>query len=299
MQEYVIETKSLTKKYGKQIVVDGVSIKVAQKDIYGFVGENGAGKTTLMKMIMGLVFPTSGEISLFGGEDYKEARSKIGCVIETPALFLDKTARQNLEIFGRAFGCKNKKQINEILEIVNLQHENKKVAGHYSLGMKQRLAIGIALLGAPKILVLDEPINGLDPNGIHEIRALLSELNSKKNMTIFISSHILEELSKIATKYGVLHHGRLIEELNPTRFNEKQIIRVGIDDAYKAANIINKTVTDGDCQIVSKNLLLINEKNVDSSLVFNLLISNGLVVREIIHESQSLEDYILKITKGV
>ena len=186
MEKWAIKTQNLTKVYGKNIVVNNVNMNVKEGDIYGFVGENGAGKTTFMKMIMGLTYQTSGSFIIMNESNVKIQRKKMGCTIETPSLYLDRTARENMEIFSLAFGCKSSKRINEILEVVNLRNVDHKKVGKYSLGMKQRLAIALALLGDPKILILDEPINGLDPIGIQEIRNLIYKLNNEEGITFLI-----------------------------------------------------------------------------------------------------------------
>ena len=194
--EDVIVTNNLTKVYGKKTVLDHVSLHVARGDIYGFIGKNGAGKTTLMKLLLGLAHPTNGTIKLFGTDKLNEARHRIGVLIEAPAFYANCTAHENMVRFGMLTGA-SQDEITEILQFVGLGDVGKKKAGKFSLGMKQRLGIAIAMLGQPELLVLDEPINGLDPEGIKEIRDLLLRLNREKGVTIFVSSHLLDELAKI------------------------------------------------------------------------------------------------------
>lgn len=215
LSEMLLETRNLTKQYGHHKAVDSVNMHIKKGTIYGFIGRNGAGKTTCLKMISGLSKPTCGEIEMFGykGKDLQEVRSRIGCLIEAPGLYGNMTAYENLNIKCKLFGIKKKSYIEEILRIIGLEDVGKKKTKHFSLGMKQRLGIGLALVGEPDLLVLDEPINGLDPQGIAEIRDTIQRLQKEKNMTICISSHILEELSKIATDYGIIHNGSLLQEI--------------------------------------------------------------------------------------
>lgn len=203
----VLKTSQLTKTYSSKQVVKELSMTIQQGDIYGFIGKNGAGKTTLIRMIAGLATPSSGSIELFGSSDLVKERAKIGTVIESPALFPNMTARENLITQCRIANVKDLRVVDETLELVGLSNTGKKKAKNFSLGMRQRLAIAIALIGDPEFLILDEPTNGLDPEGIKEIRDLILHLNQKKHITVLISSHILSELSKFATRYGIIHSG--------------------------------------------------------------------------------------------
>ena len=212
--DYIIETCNIDKSFNGKKVLSNLSIHVKKGDIYGFIGANGAGKTTAMKIILGLLNPSKGIIKLYGSEaDLDKSRSKIGSLIEAPGLYLNKTAKENMRLFSLLFKTKSD-YIDYLLKFVGLDNTNKKKVGAFSLGMKQRLGIAIALLGNPEILVLDEPINGLDPAGIVEIRNLLLKLNKERGMTILISSHILGELSKVATTYGIITKGVLVEEIS-------------------------------------------------------------------------------------
>lgn len=208
----ILKTSHITKTYNHKPVVNDLSITIHQGDIYGFIGKNGAGKTTLIRMIAGLAAPSSGSIELFGSSNLIKERAKIGTVIEAPALFPNMTARENLIAQCHIANVKDLRAVDEILELVGLHHTGKKKTKNFSLGMRQRLAIAIALIGDPKFLILDEPTNGLDPEGIKEIRDLILHLNQEKQITVLISSHILSELSKFATRYGIIHNGSLIEE---------------------------------------------------------------------------------------
>ena len=212
--EYVIETKQLTKQYGTFFAVDDVSIHVPRGKIYGLLGRNGAGKTTVMSMLLNLTAKTKGTIKLFGGgtnEELKEAYKKIGSIIETPGFYENLTGRENLQILSRLRGGLKKDAVEQALEIVGLENETKKVFRNYSLGMKQRLGIAAALIHKPELLILDEPINGLDPVGIAVIRNYLESLAREKGVTIFLSSHILSEIEQMADIIGVMSGGRLVE----------------------------------------------------------------------------------------
>ncbi|MBQ9886554.1 MAG: ATP-binding cassette domain-containing protein [Lachnospiraceae bacterium] len=211
----ILETRNLTKYYGTAKVVDHVDITINKGDIYGLIGKNGAGKTTVMKLILSMVKPSEGSIVLFG-EDVSEMsgiNNRIGALIDNPAFYPFFSATENLEYYRRAKGLPSNIDINKLIKEVGLEEAENKKYKNFSLGMKQRLGIALALLGDPEFLVLDEPINGLDPEGIKEIRDLLIERNSKYGTTIFISSHILSELSQLATKYGVVHKGKILDEI--------------------------------------------------------------------------------------
>lgn len=213
--EYILEAENVTKEYKGCSVVDRVSLQVKKGEIYGFVGENGAGKTSFMKMIVGLTKISSGTLKLFESQDLQTARRNIGTMIETPAYYPNLSTYDNLMLHSMMYGYgKNEEEVNGILEKTGLINEREKKAKNLSLGNRQRLGIGIALLGNPAFLILDEPMNGLDPAGIKEIRELLRKLNKTDGITIFISSHILGELSKLATCYGVMHEGRLVLQLD-------------------------------------------------------------------------------------
>ena len=235
---YIITTNKLTKSYGDQNAVDGVSISIGKGEIYGLVGRNGAGKTSFMKMISGLSLPTGGDFSLFGKENKNGSGNnlyqKVGCLIETPGFFESMSAFDNLMLKVYCAGIKDKKKyIRDLLKLVDLEYAEKKKVKHFSLGMKQRLGVAMALVGEPELLVLDEPINGLDPQGIAEMRELIFKLNREFKITIFISSHILEELSKIATYYGILDHGRLIYQNSREELEKECLEReLSLEDFY-------------------------------------------------------------------
>lgn len=214
MSEYILETKNLVKNFGNFTAIDNVNLKVKKQSIYGLIGDNGAGKSTIMRMISGLSNKSSGNIELFGKNVKKNSNyfSKVGNLIETPALYMQLTAYDNLKLKCLSYDIENETYIKEILKIVGLENCYNKQVKSFSLGMKQRLGIAMALIGSPEIIILDEPINGLDPQGIVDIRNMLKEINKKYGITIIISSHILEELSKIATDFGVISKGKLLAE---------------------------------------------------------------------------------------
>ena len=215
-REMLLKTRGLTKQFGKHVAVDHVDMHIRRGAIYGFIGRNGAGKTTVLKMIAGLADPTAGEYEIFGcsGKSLAKVRSRVGCLIEQPGLYPNMSAQDNLMIKAELFGIRDKKYAEELLELVGLVHAGRKKTKHFSLGMKQRLGIALALVGNPDFLVLDEPINGLDPQGIVEIRDMLQRLSEERNITILISSHILEELSKLCTDFGIIHNGVLLQEIS-------------------------------------------------------------------------------------
>ena len=221
--EYLLTTNGLTKQYGRHKAVNAVNLHIRQGDIYGLIGRNGAGKTTILKMISGLAAPTEGEFSLFGkgGKDAYEYMSRIGTLIEAPGIYPNMSAAENIKLKCLAMGVRKKETIEELLEMVGLEYAGKKKVKNFSLGMKQRLGIALALVGDPDLVVLDEPINGLDPQGIAEVRETLQKLNKERNITFIISSHILEELSKMATNYGIIHDGVLLQEMTREELLEK------------------------------------------------------------------------------
>ena len=235
--EYLIETKNLTKRFGAQKAVDDVSMHVRRGEIYGLIGKNGAGKTTLMRMLLGMSAPNSGEIRLFDSDKPNEARRGIGSLIEEPALYKNHTAFENLKRFAILVPTPDD-ELHELLKLVGLENTGRKKAGQFSLGMKQRLGIAIAMLGKPELLILDEPINGLDPAGIKEIRDLILRLNAR-GITFMISSHLLDELGKIATQFGIMANGSLVEEISSEKLAEK-------GGGYRECRDLGHSKGDGD-----------------------------------------------------
>ena len=292
--EYVIETKDLTKRFPKKLALDNVNMHVQKGDIYGFIGKNGAGKTTAMKLILGLITATHGSVELFGSKDLQKGRARIGSLIEAPGLYTACSAYENMKRFAILNGGTDK-DIKEILELVGLGDVGKRKAGQFSLGMKQRLGIAIALLGNPDILVLDEPINGLDPAGIKEIRDTLLRLHDERGVTILISSHILDELAKITTRYGIINDGKLVEEIAADELMErcKQNLRIKVSDTKKALGILEKAnmlgahSTDGDSIVLFEHFEHPGEIN-------ELLVKGGIRVDELCASNSGFEDYFIE-----
>ena len=303
MKELILKTYNLTKKYGNQIVVDNVNMTIKKGDIYGFIGQNGAGKTTLIRLITGLIHKSNGEIELFGGSGEKalnEARTMIGSLIETPSFYGNMTARENLEVSRLVRDIPGKNCIDEVLNLVGLNDVEKKKVKNFSLGMRQRLGIANALMGNPKLLILDEPINGLDPMRIVEIRELLKKINKEKDMTILISSHILSELSELATTYGIISKGRLIEEITANELNEKcrQYIDLIVDDTAKAVSLLERELDISDYEVWEGNKIKIFS-NLDSIGIINSTISKaGVIVESIGIKGENLEEYFMNVIGG-
>ena len=299
--EYLLTTNAITKQYGKQKAVNAVSIRVHQGAIYGLIGRNGAGKTTLMKMISGLAAPTDGKFSLFGktGRDIGEYMSRIGSLIEAPGVYPNLSAAENLKLKCLAMGIRKKDVINELLEIVGLNNAGRKKVNNFSLGMKQRLGIALAMVGDPDLVILDEPINGLDPQGIAEIRETIFRLNEEKNITFIISSHILEELSKIATNYGIIHNGVLIQELTREELLSKCCERIELktDDTRKACTIL-EMMGIREFKVVDLDTIHIFERLSDSGEITMELAMNHVKTMAIAVKNEALEDYYLNLTGG-
>ena len=234
--ETVLKTEHLTKIFGNKAAVNDVSMTIEKGDIYGFIGKNGAGKTTLMRLVLNLIFPTSGTIELFGESKLTKANlSRTGSLIEAPTLFLNYSARENLKRFAILYGADNN-DIENVLKEVDLTDTGNKKAGKFSFGMKQRLGIAIALLGNPDFIILDEPVNGLDPEGMKEIRDLILRLNREKGTTFLISSHLIDELSKVVTKYGIIRDGVLVEEISAENLKKKLIVKNSVQLGYLILN---------------------------------------------------------------
>ncbi len=289
--DYVIETRALTKKYGEKIAVNQMCAHVKKGDIYGLIGKNGAGKTTLMKLILGLAVPNAGEISLFGSSDLNAGRKKIGSLIEAPALFKNESAFENMKRFAYLSPTTDD-EIKRLLDFVGIGNTGNKKVGSFSLGMKQRLGIAIALLGSPELLVLDEPINGLDPAGIKEVRDLIVDLN-RKGITFMISSHILDELGKIATTFGIANDG-VLEEISAEdlRNNCRSALKIAVDNGAKASATITANFPDAEFT-VNDNVIEITSEVNDASVINKALVKSGVAVYEITNEKVEFEDYFI------
>lgn len=298
--EYALRTKNLSKKFSKKLAIDSVGINIKKGDIYGLIGKNGAGKTTLIRTIVGLAAPTAGEIELFESTDLKKQRYKIGTVIESPAVYPNFTAKQNLIAQQKLFGKTDINEINQILEIVGLADTGKKKAKNFSLGMKQRLAIAISLIGNPEFLVLDEPINGLDPAGIKDVRDLILKLNKENNITVLISSHILGELAKIATRYGVICNGKLVDEFTPQELQSRvrKCLAINVDNTELTSKIIKESLNTNNYEIKSDKLIYLYDNIDEPSKVNTLLVTNGVIVNSINTIGDDYEPYLIKLMEG-
>ncbi|HGM3221190.1 ABC transporter ATP-binding protein [Clostridioides difficile] len=303
MSEYIIETNDLTKKYGNQSSVSSLNIHVKKGRIYGLLGRNGAGKTTTMRMLLGLTVPTSGKVEIFGRPFHgneKNILPRIGSLIESPGFYPNLTGTENLKIFAELRGLKNPKYIQNALELVNLPCRDKKLFSQYSLGMKQRLAIALAVMHDPELLILDEPINGLDPIGIAEVRNFIRELCDARGKSILISSHILSEISLLADDIGIIDHGKLLEEesLKELEAKNAKFIHFFVSDAKRAAQIIEHDFHCSKIRCADTNNLYLYDFSLPVSKVNRALVESGLDVTEAHLCEDTLEDYFKKITGG-
>lgn len=301
--DYMIETTDLTKSYKGKNVVDHVNLHVKKGEIYGFVGPNGAGKSTVMKMLLNLIQPDSGKVYVFGQKmDNKsyECLKRIGSIIENPYFYEKMTARQNLELHCEYMGYHNKERIDEVLQLVNLQNVESKSIVHYSLGMKQRLAIARAILAKPELLILDEPINALDPEGIKEMRGLFLRLHQNFDTTIFISSHILSEVEQIADRIGVIAGGRLLKEVSMNDVHEyrAEYIELNVDDVKQAACLLEQNKNYSHFTVLDDKTIRIYDTNVSGKEISALLVKNGVGLESIGRKENSLEDYFFQLTEG-
>lgn len=299
--KHILTTQNLTKRYGKHYAADKINIHIKKGEIYGLIGRNGAGKTTILRMISGLSNPTSGTYSINGktGAQLNTERKTVGTLIEAPGLYPSMSAYENLKIKCIANGKNNEKYIKELLALVGLENTGNKKTKEFSLGMRQRLGIALALAGDPEIIVLDEPINGLDPQGIVEVREILAKLSKEKGITILISSHILDELSKIADSYGIIHEGKLIDELTAEQLNERcgEFVVLKTDDINKTANVLmNMNITD--YEQVNNETIKIHKLNTETAEIVKNLVSAGINVSEIYYNRLTLEEYYLNLTGG-
>lgn len=300
MEEYVLQTQSLSKQYRQTKAISHVTMQIKRGEIYGLIGRNGAGKTTLMKIVAGLVSPTEGSIKLFNDDNLNLQRRRIGASIEAPALYYDLSATENLEANRKLFGIPDKHIVQETLALVGLEQSGKKQVKNFSMGMKQRLEIGITLMDAPDFLMLDEPINGLDPEGIIELRDLLLKLNKEKQLTILISSHILGELSKLATCYGILNEGILIDEFTKEELETrcKRCIKIQVEDVEKASNVLETICHTSNYDVLPEKSIRLFDYVDNPGYINRELIQNGIVVQSIHSVGQDLEAYFMELMGG-
>ena len=299
--EYVLTTNALSKQYSHFKALNGLTMYVPKGAIYGIVGKNGAGKTTLIRLLCGLQSPTSGEYEIYGVSSKEpsivKSRRRVGAVIESPAIYLHMTAEENLREQYRVLGLPSFDGISELLKLVGLEHTGKKKAKDFSLGMKQRLGIAVALAGDPDFLILDEPINGLDPQGIIEIRELILKLNREHRITVLISSHILDELSKLATHYGFIDGGRMVKEISAAELEAacRKCIRVDVTDTKALVRVLDRL--GADYKILSDRQADIFTDLEISDLTLALAKENCRLVSALKRE-ESLESYYIGLVGG-
>ena len=303
MSKYVIETKNLTKQYGTQKSVADLNIHVRQGRIYGLLGRNGAGTTTTMKMLLGLTQPTSGEVTIWGKPlrtNEKKLLPRIGSLIESPGFYPNLTATENLRIFATLRGVPNRNAIKNALDLVGLPYKDKKLFSQYSLGMKQRLAIALAIMHDPELLILDEPINGLDPIGIAEVRSFIRDLCTERGKTILISSHILSEIALLADDIGIIDHGALLEEESLAELEAKSSrhIRFTVSSTTQAARILERNFHETQFIIQDDYKMRLHNLDISVGEIVTAFVENGLSVSEAYVCEESLEDYFKRVTGG-
>lgn len=303
MNNLIIETKNLTKQYGTQKSVSNLNIHVQKGRIYGLLGRNGAGKTTTMKMLLGLTKPSTGEIKIFGHNiqnNKNKLLPRIGCLIESPGFYPNLTGTENLKIFAKLRGIPKKNAVKSTLEVVGLPYNDKKLFSQYSLGMKQRLAIALAIMHDPELLILDEPINGLDPIGIAEVRNFIRDLCTERGKTILISSHILSEISLLADDIGIIDNGILLEEESLAELEEKnsKYIHFTISDAAQAARLLENQFHLNNFKVVDNHNITLYDTDISVSAINRTFIQNKIDVSESHLCEETLEDYFKKVTGG-
>lgn len=303
MSKYIIETKNLTKQYGAQKSVANLNIHVQKGKIYGLLGRNGAGKTTTMKMLLGLTKPTSGEVRIWENNlqgNEKKLLPRIGSLIETPGFYPNLTGTENLQIFATLRGVPSSHAIKDALDLVGLPYKDKKLFSQYSLGMKQRLAIALAIMHDPELLILDEPINGLDPIGIAEVRSFIRQLCDERGKTILISSHILSEISLLADDIGIIDHGVLLEEESLTELEQKSSkhIHFTLSDTAQAVRILECDFCENRFSIQDDHSLRLHNLELPVGKIVTAFVKNGLEVSEAYICEESLEDYFKRVTGG-
>lgn len=299
--DYILKTNNLCKHYKKFKALNGLTMQVPKGSIYGFVGRNGAGKTTLIRLICGLQNPTDGEFELYGvkhaDKEIAKARRRMGAVVETPSIYLDMTAEDNLKQQYRILGLPSYEGVQEILKLVGLENTGKKKAKNFSLGMRQRLGIAIALCGNPDFLVLDEPVNGLDPQGIIEMRELILKLNREQKITFLISSHILDELSRLATHYGFIDNGELVREMSAEELENacRKCMRITVTDTVTLARVLEEMKID--YRIIDSAKADIYAKPNITELTLALA-EEGCEVLALEEKDESLESFYISLVGG-
>lgn len=301
--DYAIWTEQLGKKYGTNWAAENIAIHVPKGKIYGLLGRNGAGKTTIMKMLVGLTQPTSGEIYLWGNSfrgNERKLLSRIGSLIESPGFYPNLTATENLRIFAALRGVPNRHAIKDALELVGLPYQDKKPFSQYSLGMKQRLAIALAIMHDPELLILDEPVNGLDPIGIAEIRSFIRQLCDERGKTILISSHILSEIEMLADEIGIIDRGVLLEEDNLMELERRnsKYIHFIVSDTAQAARILENSFHESGFSIQDDHNIRLHDLDLSVGKIVTVFVENGLEVSEAHTCEENLENYFKRVTGG-
>ncbi len=304
MTDYAIQTDNLTRRFGSRsravLAVDGVSLDVPQGSVYGFLGPNGAGKTTTIRMLLGLIRPNAGHVNLFGRSLNRERLAllrRVGALVETPSLYPHLTGRENLELTRRLIGAP-RSRIDRALRIVRLEDAANRLVKAYSLGMKQRLGLALALLGEPELLILDEPTNGLDPAGISEVRDLIRQFPQEYGITVFLSSHLLGEVEQVATHLSIIHRGRLLFEgiLADLETHRQKHIALKVDRAAEAQEVLARA--GWAAQPVNGHLRVLAQTPDDAAAINRLLVGQGVSVYHLSLEQPSLEETFLKLTGG-
>lgn len=299
--EYVLQTNAVKKEYGHYKALNGLSMNVPKGSIYGFVGKNGSGKTTLIRLVCGLQQPTDGEMKIYGiahkDRAISKARRRIGAVVETPSIYLEMTAQENLKEQYRILGIPSFSGIDELLKLVGLENTGKKKAKNFSLGMRQRLGIAIALCGNPDFLILDEPVNGLDPQGIVEIRELILKLNREKGITVLISSHILDELSKLATHFGFIDRGKIVKEMSAAALESacRKCIEITVTDTKTLSRVLSEKQIE--FSVVSDNQAEIYGEIDITELALNLF-EQGCRIKSLSERNENLETFYINLVGG-
>ena len=300
--DYILETHGLTKRYGEKAAANNVNMHIKEGEIYGLIGRNGAGKTTIMRMISGLAAPTSGDYTLFGrsGAEKRKMLKNVGVLIEQPGLYPKLNAYENLKIKCLARGIRPAGYVEKLLDTVGLKDvDPKKGVGSYSLGMRQRVGIALALVGDPKMIVLDEPINGLDPQGIADVRQMVTRLRDERGITIMLSSHILDELSKVADSYGIINDGTLLDEFTAEELQRRtgEYVAIRTENAPEAVQTLKRMGVE-KVEIDGHGLICVNEQLENSAAMAKALVESGATLHEIYIHNASLEDYYLGVTGG-
>ena len=303
MDDVILETRNLTKKYKNQYVLNDVSISLKKNHIYGFIGENGAGKSTLMKILAGLIFPTSGDMTFMGETDpsaIEQKRKSVGTMIEGPYLYPGYSVRQNVELQRLLVGNPDESATDRVIELVGLSDSTKKKARKLSMGMKQRLGIAMAMVGNPRFLILDEPINGLDPKNIVTLRSMLKKINQDNDCTIFVSSHILSELYLLATDFIFIHKGSIIETLTHEQLENKcsQYILVRNNNIPETVTILEKYFPGINYKVETDDTVKIYGRSKIMTELSEHLMQAGITVSELTEKEMSLEEYFISITGG-